>query len=301
MVRPDLALVFCALEKVPPLLEGSDDCQHLFVVDFVVLLNGGQGLGEEGDRVPLFIFRGYLGEDRTCCKVGAVSFDAERFGRVGRNEDRGGSDTSLQPSERSALSFTPAPTGIVSGQVEEQAGVFRKVSDELSVEVGESEEGLHFLLIHQSGPLGDASNLDQVHRNRVVRNDHSEILDRGFLKLALVGTEVELMLLQQLQNTAGDLPVFFKDLHEDEDVVQIDHNYAFRDEVLKDVVHHCLEGGGTVHEAEEHDKGLIQAAVGPKGGFPLVSFLYPDVVEAPLDVQLCEILGSAEFRNQFRN
>jgi len=109
------------------------------------------------------------------------------------------------------------------------------------------------------------------------------------------------MFLQQLQNTVGDLPVLFKGLHKDEDVVQIDHNYAFRDEVLKNVVHHHLEGGGTVREAEEHDKGLVQAAVGLEGGFPLVSFLYPDVVEAPLDIQLCEVLGSTEFRNQFRN
>jgi len=90
-------------------------------------------------------------------------------------------------------------------------------------------------------------------------------------------------------------------LREDEDVVQIDHDHAFQDEVLEDVVHHRLEGGRTVHEAEEHDKGLVQAAVGPEGGLPFVSFLYPDVVEAPLDVQFCEVLGSAELRNQFRN
>jgi len=56
VVCPDLALMFCALDKVPPLLEGSDDRQHLLVVDLIVLLNRGQGLGEEGDRVPLFIF-----------------------------------------------------------------------------------------------------------------------------------------------------------------------------------------------------------------------------------------------------
>jgi len=109
------------------------------------------------------------------------------------------------------------------------------------------------------------------------------------------------MLLQQLQNAAGDLLVFFKGLCEDEDVIQIDHNYAFRDEVLKDVVHHRLEGGGTVREAEEHDKGFVQAAVRPEGGLPLVSFFYPDIVEAPPDVQLREVLGSAELCNQLWN
>jgi len=144
VVHPDLTLMFRALDKVPPLLEGSDDRQHLLVVDLIVPLDGGQGLGEEHDWVPLFVFRGYLGEDRTRCKVGAVGFDAEGFGRVRRDEDWSRSDTSLQPSKCGALSFSPAPTRIVSGQVEEQAGMFQEVSDEPLVEVGESEEGLHF-------------------------------------------------------------------------------------------------------------------------------------------------------------
>jgi len=223
VVRPDFALMFRAFDKVPPLLEGSDDCQHLLVMDLVVPFDRGQGLGEEGDQVPLFVFRGYLGEDRTCCKVGAVGFDAEGFGWVRRDEDQGRSDTSLQPSECGALSFSPVPIGIVSGQVEERVGMFREVSDEPSVEFDESEEGLHFLLVHRSGPLGNASDLDQVHRDRVVRDDHSEVLN----KLTLVGVEVELMLLQQLQNAAGDLPVIFKGFSEDKDIVQIDHDYAF--------------------------------------------------------------------------
>ena len=101
---------------------------------------------------------------------------------------------------------------------------------------------------------------------------------------AFVGTEVKLMFLQKLQNAAGDLPVLFEGLHEDEDVVQIDYDHAFRDKVLEDVVHHCLEGGGTVCKAEEHDQGFEQAAVGSEGGLPFVSFLYPDVVKAPADV-----------------
>jgi len=64
-------------------------------MDLIVPLDGGQGLGEEGDWVPLFIFRRYLGEDRTRRKVGTVGFDAEGFGQVGRDEDWSGSDTSL--------------------------------------------------------------------------------------------------------------------------------------------------------------------------------------------------------------
>jgi len=56
VVCPDLTLMFRALNKVPPLLEGSDDCQYLLVVDLVVPFNGGQGFGEEGNQVPFLIF-----------------------------------------------------------------------------------------------------------------------------------------------------------------------------------------------------------------------------------------------------
>jgi len=87
----------------------------------------------------------------------------------------------------------------------------------------------------------------------------------------------------------GDLPVLFKGFHEDKDVVQIDHDYAFQDEVLKDVINHCLEGGRTVRETKEHDKGFIQATVGLEGSLPFVSLFYLDVVEAPSDVQFCEV------------
>jgi len=61
----------------------------------------------------------------------------------------------------------------------------------------------------------------------VVRDDHSKVLDCGFLELAFVRMEVELVLLQKFQNSAGDFPVLFKGLCEDENVIQIDHNHAF--------------------------------------------------------------------------
>jgi len=113
--------------------------------------------------------------------------------------------------------------------------VFREVSDELLVEIGESEEGLY---ICWSGPFSNTGNLDWVHHDRVVRDDHSEVLDCGFLELAFVGMEVKLMFLQKLQNTADDLLVIFKGLCEDEDVVQIDHNHAFQDVLSGDRISH---------------------------------------------------------------
>ena len=78
---------------------------------------------------------------------------------------------------------------------------------------------------------------------------------------------------------------------EDEDVVYIDGHYAFIDEFLEDVVHHHLECGRTVREAEEHDQRLEKASVCPKGSLPFVSFFDPNVVVSLANVQLSEILS----------
>ncbi len=88
---------------------------------------------------------------------------------------------------------------------------------------------------------------------------------------------------------------------QDEDVIQINHNYTFRNEVLEDVIHHHLESGRTVCEAEVHDKGFIEAVVGSEGCLPLVNLLYSDVIETPLNVQLGEVLGPLQFHNKLQN
>ena len=60
-----------------------------------------------------------------------------------------------------------------------------------------------------------------------------------------------------------------------------------------------MERGGTIGESEEHDKQFEQAAVGLKGCLPLVTFLYPNIVEPSSDVEFGEVLGAAEFGDEF--
>jgi hypothetical protein len=47
--------------------------------------------------------------------------------------------------------------------------------------------------------------------------------------------------------------VFLQRVGEDQNVVEIDGYDAFSDQVLEDLVHHGLEGGWTIGEAEVHD------------------------------------------------
>src|SRR5438445_2972422 len=148
-------------------------------------------------------------------------------GGVRRDENRGSSNTSFEIFEGRVLGCFPAPSGVVPSQVEEGAGVFRKAFDKALVEVGKAEKGLHLLLVCRSGPFSDTSNLDGVHCDGVVRDDHSEVLNSGFLKLAFIRLEIQLVLLQDLQGSSGDFSMFVDSLYEDEDVIQVDHNYTF--------------------------------------------------------------------------
>jgi hypothetical protein len=47
--------------------------------------------------------------------------------------------------------------------------------------------------------------------------------------------------------------VFFHRVGEDQDVVEIDGDDAFSDQVLEYLIHYHLEGGRTIGEAEVHD------------------------------------------------
>ena len=51
-VCPNLKLAWGTFKVVPPLFQRAVDCQHFLVVDFIVLLDGAEGFGEEGDWMP---------------------------------------------------------------------------------------------------------------------------------------------------------------------------------------------------------------------------------------------------------
>ena len=62
------------------------------------------------------------------------------------------------------------PLNVSLSEIEQGLGVVRKVPNEPSVEVGESKEGLYFLLASWDQPLRNSGYLDRVHLNGVVRD-----------------------------------------------------------------------------------------------------------------------------------
>ena len=87
-------------------------------------------------------------------------------------------------------------------------------------------------------------------------------------------------------------------LCKDQNVVQVHYDDPFCYDGSEDVVHHGLEGGGAVGHSEKHYKGFEEATVGAEGYLPFVSRLDTYIIEAPADVQFCEILGSAELGDE---
>ena len=148
-----------------------------------------------------------LGEDSAGREVGAIRFELVRLGLVRQNQHQVIGYRILQRLERGCLLLSPDSWDVLLCEVKEGLSVVREVPDELPVEVCEAEELLYVLPVSWGRPVGDAGNLDWVHLDVVVRDDHTEVLNRQLLKLALLRSQVELMLPEALENSPDDFLV----------------------------------------------------------------------------------------------
>ncbi|KAG5734891.1 hypothetical protein E4T56_gene13754 [Termitomyces sp. T112] len=107
--------------------------------------------------------------------------------------------------------------------------------------------------------------------------------------LALLQFDVELVLAEVFQDEMN------------EDVVKVHAHYTLHNEVLEDVVHHGLKGGGAIGETKEHNKWFEQPLVGLEGCLPFVSLLNAHIVVTPLDIQFCEVSRALEVVGEFED
>jgi len=92
--------------------------------------------------------------------------------------------------------------------------------------------------------------------------------------------------------------VFLFRLCKDQNIVQVHYYDPFSYESSEDVVHHSLEGGGTVGHSKKHHERFKEATVGAEGRFPFVSGLDAYVIETPANVKFCEVSGSTELGDE---
>jgi hypothetical protein len=131
--------------------------------------------------------------------------------------------------------------------------------------------------------------------------DKAKVFNGGLFGFAFVMVEEEFVFTKSFKNQSGNMLVFLHALHEDEDVIEVNADDSFHDEVLEDVVHHSLEGGWRVSESEKHHQGFEKSAIHTKCCLPLIAFLHLDIVVTPLYIELHKVFRTVKLVDEFRN
>jgi hypothetical protein len=108
-----------------------------------------------------------------------------------------------------------------------QPAYLEEVFDKVSIEIGKPDETSDFFKFCRQGPISDSLYFDQVHEDFARANDQSEIVDMGLLKFALLGSEVEIVFFETAKNFMDNLLIFVKSSASNEDVIEIDCDFAF--------------------------------------------------------------------------
>src|ERR1700677_1105148 len=119
--------------------------------------------------------------------------------------------------------------------------------------------------------------------------------------------EVQVMLLCDMQNISNGCDVVFqRRTCGDGNVIHIYTNdgpsgCVFGDDLLVNLVHHCLKCGRGVTKAEEHDRGFEEAMACFEGRFVFVAFLDTHIVISPAYIQLGEYGCSPKIGEEVRD
>jgi hypothetical protein len=96
------------------------------------------------------------------------------------------------------LSGSPVPSGGFPGEVEERAGDFGVIWNEITIVSGEAKELANFGWVMRGFPLSYTVKFTWIHTHLVPSNDYAQVLDFVFGKFALGGLEVEVIIVQFL-------------------------------------------------------------------------------------------------------
>src|SRR5258708_3237331 len=166
--------------------------------------------------------------------------------------------------------------------------------DKLPIEVHKAKEGLDLLDLNWGWPLCNSADLCRIHSDMVFQDDQSKVFDLLLLELAFLWLEKQPLPSEGSKDLADNLPVFREGGGVDKDVVHVAYDFAMVDELMKDVIHHCLEHHRGVAQSKEHDSWFEQASVSLECGLPLITLLDPHIVEPPVEVEYGEELSTTE-------
>jgi len=127
-----------------------------------------------------------------------------------------------------------------------------------------------------------------------MRDYKSKVFNLCALKFTFVMSQEELVFAKSLQDQTCNAMVLLHAFNIDEDVIEVHADHSLHNEVLKDLIHHCLEGRRTVCKAKEHHQWFKQPATHPKCSLLLITFLHLHILIPPLHIQFREVLGTAK-------
>jgi hypothetical protein len=135
------------------------------------------------------------------------------------------------------LSGAPYKGHILLDEVVKWLAYLGEVLDKVLVEIGKSNETSDFFEFCGWSPIFDGFYFDWVHGNFAGADDQSEIVNRGLLKFALLWSEVEIVFFKTVKNFVNDLSIFVKSGTPNKDVIKIDCNFFFGNQICKDGIH----------------------------------------------------------------
>jgi hypothetical protein len=104
-------------------------------------------------------------------------------------------------------------------------------------EIGKPNETPNFVEFRGWCPISDSLYLDWIYGNFAGADDQSEVVDMGLLKFTLLESEIEIVFFETSKNLVDDLPMFVESRALNEDIIQIDCDFAFSNQICKDSIH----------------------------------------------------------------
>jgi len=129
----------------------------------------------------------------------------------------------------------------------------------------------------------------------------SKVFDLCVLEFAFAMSQEELVFMKSLQDQTCNAMVLIPGFSVDEDVVKVHADHSIHNKVLKDLIHHCLEGGRTVCKAKEHHQWFEQPVTCLKCSLLFVTFLHSHILIPPSHIQLHEVFCAAKLVDKVQN
>src|SRR5467141_3138116 len=182
------------------------------------------------------------------------------------------------------------PGGTLAGKTHKQDCDFGVSVNEMTIEVGETKEGLNVLDFPRFGPILDNLDLVQGHGEAFGRQHVSEVFAGSDVELAFVCMGKKFVSAEWSEYFLNMSFVLRNVVRIDEDVIQVDDDYDI-DHICEDVIHKSLKSCWCISKPFRHYQPLKRTILGSECSLPFVSRHNLDkmvhVLEVNFGVYLC--------------